>query len=264
VKILTNHPDAELLPAVTHLLVQTLAVDSASVYLISPWLKDVRFPLGDAGHYASLLGGRREEIGFCELLALVARKHKLHVVTKPPSELVDFRLLKRLAEKVQARADVLGAEDLRGYSIVEELALEFHEDIDALASAAVTNAETVRLGLDLRGRGAWLSFLDRLHAKLLWTPIGVLVGSANFTNGGLISNEELMLEVTDPGVHSALGEAARQFLARCCPSEMYSISRELLRLEVPLRLFAELCCNPALGHYPTLVQMLTQLAQFVR
>jgi len=264
VKILTNQPGSAILPAVTQLLVQTLAVDDAFVCLISPWLKDVRLPLGDVGHYASLLGGRREEIGLCELLALIARKHTLHVVTKPPSELVDVRLLKRLAEKVQARVNVLGAEDLRGYTIVEELATEFRRDIDDLSAAATTHAETVHLGLLLRDRGARLSYLDRLHAKLLWTPIGALVGSANFTYGGLISNEELMLEATDPGVQPALGEAARQFLARCRSSEAYSLSRELLRLDVPGGMLAELAGNPALGAYPALVQLLTNLAQFVR
>ena len=68
---------------------------------------------------------------------------------------------------------------------------------------------------DLRAAGASTYFLKRLHAKLVWSPTGALMGSANLTNAGLTYNDELMLEVNTPGEpHSRLGEAARALLAK--------------------------------------------------
>jgi phosphatidylserine/phosphatidylglycerophosphate/cardiolipin synthase-like enzyme len=42
----------------------------------------------------------------------------------------------------------------------------------------------------------------------------VLVGSANFTNGGFNNNDELMLEVTDGPTMAALADAAARMAER--------------------------------------------------
>lgn len=68
-----------------------------------------------------------------------------------------------------------------------------------------------------------MAYVDRLHAKLLWTPRGALVGSANFTNGGLVSNEEVMLEVTDRTAHAALLATGRAMASRALPAERYRL-----------------------------------------
>jgi phosphatidylserine/phosphatidylglycerophosphate/cardiolipin synthase-like enzyme len=105
--------------------------------------------------------------------------------------------------------------------------------------------------------------LDRLHAKLLWTPIGALVGSANFTNGGLLGNEELMLEATDPAVHGALEETARQFLGRSRPSEEHNLIRDLKQVDLSPQIIVSLASSAVMEPYPGLQQLLNNLAHFI-
>src|SRR5262249_12552624 len=177
-KVLLNHPEPALLRGVAAILTQTLAQTAGEVWLISPWLRDVILPLDQVGHFRTLLGGLPDQMRLGELLARIAQKHALHVVTKPPGELVDFAELRRLASKVATRRRLLLEEDLQGLSIVEDLAGDFDLDITGLTDAVTVHFDTIHLGLELQRQGAHLYYRDKLHAKLLATPVGVLVGSA--------------------------------------------------------------------------------------
>jgi phosphatidylserine/phosphatidylglycerophosphate/cardiolipin synthase-like enzyme len=223
VKVLTNLPNKTLIQGIASLLVRTLAADSGDLYLVSPWLKDVRLPTAAVGSFRSSLGGDPDELGLGDLLEHAARRHQIHLITKPPGELVDLELLKRIGEKQSSRRRLTENTDLMGMDIVEEVAGGIDADISDLADRAAGHAETLRLAQRLHAAGARVYYLDRLHAKLLWTPLGAVVGSANFTNGGLISNDELMLEVTDAAAHAALGEAARAMVGRAVPSDRYRL-----------------------------------------
>jgi phosphatidylserine/phosphatidylglycerophosphate/cardiolipin synthase-like enzyme len=224
-----NQPEPLLIRGVATLLVQSLTVSPGEVWLISPWLRDVRLPVAAAGTFRPVLSDAGDEMRLGDLLARVAKRHTLHIITKPPAELVDLRTMLRLEEKLQARQRLGEEEELKGYSVIEDLASGLDADIRLLADSLTVHAETVRLGLELRSAGAQLSYRDKLHAKLLWTPLGAMVGSANFTNGGLAVNDELVLEVTDPAAHQALQSAARQMSDRARQSHAYSLRRALER-----------------------------------
>ena len=103
---------------------------------------------------------------------------------------------------------------------------------NALAVQATQHAETIEVASQLRGEGCELLFLDRLHAKVLWSPVGALLGSANFTNGGFAANEELMIELSTEREHRDLGLAIEEFRARSVVSEDYELLPELRRMRV--------------------------------
>lgn len=262
-KVLTNRPEASLLPGVASLLVQALATGPNEVFLISPWLKDVRLPLADVGSFRPLLGADPDEMGLGDLLALVSRRHTVHLVIKPPGELVRVADLKRVADKQEVLIRLRDDEELQGLDVVDRVAGELEVDIREMARAAATHIETLRLAHRLRGGGARLYFLDQLHAKLLWTPQATLVGSANFTNGGLITNDELMLEVTDAAAHRSLLEAARSMTSRAVPAEHYHLGRALARVG----LSANVISGDGIGRFtegmPLMADLCLQLAPYL-
>jgi phosphatidylserine/phosphatidylglycerophosphate/cardiolipin synthase-like enzyme len=263
-KVLCNRPGPDLLRGVAQLLVETLALPGREVWLISPWVRDVRLPLADAGHFASLLGGARDEIGLVEMMAALARRHTLHVVLKPPGELVDLGAARRLALKLDARGRLASEEYLQGLTILEELTADLDTDIRDLARQVTAHAETIEAGWRMQEGGARLYYLDKLHAKLLWTPLGALVGSANFTNGGLSANEEVMLEVTDRDTHAALGETARQLGGRAQPAGSYTLRRALERVGYEADDFLRLAGRPGLAEFPEVRRLLERLAPSAR
>lgn len=231
-KIHLNRPNPTLASAFTSLLLQSLSLEARSeIWLISPWLKNVRLSLDNLGHFASVLGGHRDSVDLSEMLSLLARRHHLHLVTKPPSELISLRDLLRLAQKLTARDEVMAEEELKGYAVRDAVITEFTTDIELLKQSLLTHADTVNLGLKLNSEGASLHYCNRLHAKLLWTPIGSLVGSANFTNGGLAANDELMVEITEPSDHDALLEVAKGFSERSTLASKFNLTREMYRAE---------------------------------
>jgi phosphatidylserine/phosphatidylglycerophosphate/cardiolipin synthase-like enzyme len=227
VKVLTNLPDKTLIRGVASLLVRTIAATPGDLFLVSPWLKDVRLPTAAIGSFRAALGGDPDEVPLVEILERAARRHRLHLVTKPPGELVDLELLKRIADKQRSRLRLTENLDLTGMDIIEELTGGIDADIRALAASASKHADTLRISQQLHVVGAKVSYLDKLRAKVLWTPLGAIVGSANFTNGGLLSNEELMLEVTDAAAHAALGDAVRAIVGRAVPSSSYRLRDRL-------------------------------------
>ncbi|MBD1932604.1 MULTISPECIES: phospholipase D-like domain-containing protein [Cyanophyceae] len=267
-KVYGNYPEPTFSRGLAELLVQLLDFPGDEVWLISPWLKDVRLAIAQLGDFASLLGGQREEIELSQLLTRIAEQHRLHVITKPPEELIPFRVLKRLANKIDLRKRLLKEreveEDLQGYDIIEEVIEEFNTEIEQLASEATVHAETIRIGRMLQAKGAELYYLDKLHAKLLWTPIGALIGSANFTNGGLSYNNELMVEITEPAELPKLQSIAQQMGNRAVIAQNYSLNKALKREEYPLNDYLAFIDSQELQNLPGLQHLLEQINQWIK
>lgn len=248
----------DLAQGLVGLLMETRDAQPGEVWLISPWLRDVVLPV--RGHFASVFGGHREQVPLSEALARLARRHRLTVVTKPPAELVPLAQVGRLVELVEARARVRAEEEVQGYEAVAVALEALNWEAAALAAEASGHAETLRMGRVLSGHGAELFFLDRLHAKLLWTPAGALLGSANFTAGGFGRNEEVMAEVTTHREKLLLAEAARELVRRAVPASRYDPSPALQWFGVtPQRLSRWRHILAAEG-YPVVAELLDSLA----
>lgn len=212
------------------LLIETRDAPPGEIWLISPWLRDVSLPV--RGHFASVFGGHREQVPLSEILARLARRHRLTVLTKPPAELIPLAQVRRLADLVETRSQMLAEEEVQGYEVVN-LALEaLKREAAALAAEATRHAETLRMGRVLSSHGAQLFYLERLHAKLLWTPAGALLGSANFTGGGFGVNEELMAEVTTDREKALLADAAGELVRRGVPAAEYDPGPALRKLGI--------------------------------
>ncbi len=262
-KVLTNLPDKTLIRGVASLLVRAIAAPPSDLFLVSPWLKNVRIPTAAVGSFRGALGGDPDEVPLAELLERAARRHRVHLVTKPPGELVDLGLLKRITDKQSSRRRITENPDLTGMDIIEELTGGIDADIRELAANVAGHADTLRLGQQLHPAGGRVYYLDKLHAKLLWTPLGAIVGSANFTNGGMISNDELMLEVTDAAAHAALGDAARAMVGRAVPSDRYRLRDRLNALGLVAADLVQRAAEPVPTDPPQLTEILRLLTPFL-
>lgn len=231
-------------------LLQAYDCAPGEVWLITPWLKDVQFSTDNLGPYRSLLGGYRPHVSFQELLKLLTRKHLLHVIVKPPHELVPIPSLKRIKDMDGRRRLILAREDL-DYDVHDAFLATTEEELSHLKKDFLNHADTVLFAEALAHMGAQVYFRDALHAKLLWLPSGALFGSANFTNGGLSYNAELVAEVLDDDELLALKTAAEAIQADSCPRERYDLSdRDLVRpnRSLPSSDFFEYANDQATAH----------------
>jgi phosphatidylserine/phosphatidylglycerophosphate/cardiolipin synthase-like enzyme len=232
VRIYTKGSDPSLASGVVRHLLNVIDSEESDVWLITPWLRDVTLPVSDIGHFASVFGGHRDQTSLSDLLCRTAQRHRLHLITKPPSELVHLPTVRRLIQLLHARKTVAAETELRGYEAVDEALTALNREAEALAEQAIQHVDTIRIAWELRDLGSRLLFLDRLHAKFLWSPVGALLGSANFTHGGFSANEELMVELSSPAEHARLGEVVREFEARSTPCDEFDLTPEIRRLEV--------------------------------
>jgi phosphatidylserine/phosphatidylglycerophosphate/cardiolipin synthase-like enzyme len=214
------------------LLLATFDAEPGDIWLISPWLRDVELPVARLGHFSSVFGGHRDLVTLADVLARMAQRHRLRVVTKPPAELVPLSDLRRLMELWEATARIRADKELQGYAAVDDAVRTLNAEAAAIEDGATQHFETLRIAFALQRQGADLLFLPRLHAKLLWTPSGALLGSANFTGGGFGGNEELMVEVTTSKEHGELGTAAATLSSRAVSVERYSITAALQRVGI--------------------------------
>lgn len=251
-----------LAPRLVRVLLASMDCQAGKVVLVTPWIKNVRLPV--EGHQASLFGGHRSEVTLEEVLARVAKRHQLHLVVKAPQELVGLREVQRLVAKIESRERLLQEEELAGYAIRDELIADLNADIAQLADGALRHYDTIEFALRLRKQGAAVHFLYTLHAKLLWTPVHAFFGSANFTNGGLTWNDELMVEVTDPGDHQRLGEAAAGFVARATEAGEYDFGEALKFAKLDRNVFQAFLNRIPAAEYSQLRAALTQLMEMMR
>lgn len=264
-KVYSNYSKPTFSQGLAKLLVESLEFTGEDIWLISPTLKDVRLAIAQLGDFASLLGGQREEIEFSELLTCIAERNRLRVVTKPPGELVSFQELKRLADKfeLQRRLREEQKDELQGYSIVNEVIEDLNADIELLANAATRHAETICIGRMLQAKGAELYYLDKLDANLLWTPIGVLIGSAKFTNEGLSYNDILMLGFTNSDEWSKLQIVAKQLVDRAVPAQNYSFNKTLEKVGLSISDYRYFLRSKNIDNYPELRQVLEQINHLI-
>jgi phosphatidylserine/phosphatidylglycerophosphate/cardiolipin synthase-like enzyme len=115
----------------------------------------------------------------------------------------------------------------------------------------------------LQAKGAELYYLDKLHAKLLWTPIGALIGSANFTNGGLSYNDELMVEITDETELTKLQSIAQQMGNRAVLAQNYSLNKTLKREEYTLKDYLAFTDSQELQNFIDLQNLLKHINQWI-
>jgi phosphatidylserine/phosphatidylglycerophosphate/cardiolipin synthase-like enzyme len=244
------------------LLVDALDAEPGDVWLISPWLREVELPV--PGHFASVFGGHRDQVPLTELLGRAVQRHRLRVVTKPPAELVPLREVRRLAGLLDARTRIMAEERIRGYEAVDRAVEALNAEAAVLAAYVVRHAATLRIGWELRERGAELFFLDRLHAKLLWTPAGALLGSANFTGGGLGGNEELMVEITGLEEGLQLADAAQVLQHRATDAGSYDLGPALRQADVRQEEFLAWPDQFAVAGHAALAELLRSLRRALR
>ena len=221
-RIYTNRRSPDLRSGLLGLLLAALDTEPSDVWLITPWLRDIRFPIADHGHFASVFGGHRDEVGLSEFLLRLARRHHVHVVSKPFDELIPLDTVRRIDELLGDRDSLLD-EELRIYEAAERAAVALGDEIADLGRRVTAHAETVALLGRLAEQGVVVHVVPRLHAKLLWTPAGAVLGSANFTHGGFARNEELMAEVSMPDQLADLREAAESFARAGLELSVYSL-----------------------------------------
>ncbi|HEX7239489.1 MAG TPA: hypothetical protein VF263_04410, partial [Longimicrobiaceae bacterium] len=211
-----------------------------------------------------VFGGHRDQVPLTELLGRIVQRHRLRVITKPPAELVPLQDVRRLADLLEARARILAEERIRGYEAVDRAVEALNAEGAVLAAEAAKHAATLRIGWELRERGAELFFLDRLHAKLLWTPAGALLGSANFTGGGFGGNEELMVEITSLDEGQRLAGAARELQRRATAAGAYDLGPALQQAKVRREEFLAWPDQFAAAGYTELADLLRSLATAIR
>jgi hypothetical protein len=250
------------------LLLAAVDAEPSQIWLVSPWLRDVELPIGDQGHFASVMGGQRDEIRLSELLVRLRRRHDVHVVSKTIDELVSLNQVRRIAELLAHRDALQEDHDASSYEVTEHAIAGMGEEIAALADEVTVHAEMVSLLYGLADLGINVHVLDRLHAKLLWTPAGAMLGSANFTHGGVAWNEELMVEVSDPDELADLRAVAAGFAARGAPLETSSIRRGLERALIDPDHFQDLpqqfAAEPMLGEVAALLNLVVDHAADAR
>ena len=222
-RIYTRGREPDLRLGLVSLLLSAFDAEPGEVWLISPWLRDVELPASGIGHFASVFGGHREHVLLSELLVRVASRHRLGIVVKPPGELVPLHAVQQLVQVAEARNALMQEAGISDYVATEQAMSVLAGQVADLTTQVTMHADTLKLCRTLHNRGAEVRFLDRLHAKLLWTGAGTLLGSANFTQGGFGSNEEIMVEVTTSKEHLELREAARDFAGRAVPISAYNL-----------------------------------------
>jgi phosphatidylserine/phosphatidylglycerophosphate/cardiolipin synthase-like enzyme len=264
VRIYARLREPDLRHGLVSLLLAAFDAEPGEVWLISPWLRDVELPAAQLGHFSSVFAGHRDAVTLRELLGRVASRHRLTIVTKPPAELVPLREVRTLQELLRSRAAIVAEEAIRDYDAVDRAIAALTRQAEAVAAAVLQHAPTLELAWSLQERGAEIRFLDRLHAKLLWTPAGSLLGSANFTAGGFGRNEELMVEVTTPADHRHLGEVARGFAGRATPATAYSLWSALRRSHVSPAELESWSEGLFREHHPGVYELLRHLLTFIR
>src|SRR5690606_38850208 len=126
--------------------------ERGDVWLISPWLRDVELPVAGQGAFASLFGGHRERVTLSEVLGSLATRHRLHIVIKPPDELVPLGDVKRLFELFRAMQELRDEEGLLAYESVSTALHTLSDEVAALAGSATMHTETLRIGRELHSR----------------------------------------------------------------------------------------------------------------
>jgi len=213
VQILSVYPQPTIAARLVDLLIGALPEKGADVWLVSPWITDFSVSLETRGPLLPLLGRDLEHTQLSVLVGLVARWNTVHVVVRPPSELVGRGELSRLAALLRARRQLLPL--ARQDETVREVLSIMERESEDLVTAAISNGDTVRLAARLRTvPGVKLHFNPRLHTKLLVTPRAALLGSANFTYSGMSRNDEIALIVDSPADVAALRRAAEATASR--------------------------------------------------
>lgn len=263
-RIYTRGATPDLRHGLVSLLLAAFDAAPGEVVLVSPWMRDVELPTAGIGHFSSVFGGHRDRVVLSEFLGRLTGRHRVTLVVKPPAELVPLADVRRLVDVVEARAGLLAEEELRDYDATERAVQALNAQAEALEAAVTIHAATLRMGWALSEAGADLRFLDHVHAKLLWTPAGALLGSANFTQGGFGRNEELMVEVTTPAEHGRLGNTARDIATRATGAHEYDLRAPLRKATVSDANLAAWSERLEAGGRPRAADLLRQLRRFVR
>lgn len=193
---------------IARMLLEAADHQPSTIWLVTPWLKNVEFDATDLGPYHSLFGAHRHSVTLLDILGLLSSKHLLQVVVKPPHELVPIPLLERIVTLHTERAALLAQEI--DFDVERTLLNVIDENLSEARRSFINHADTLMMAEQLAQRGAQVAFRDALHAKVLWLPSGALFGSANFTNGGLSYNAEVIAEVLDDaGMDALLGACER-------------------------------------------------------
>lgn len=247
------------------MLLEAVDYESSEIWLISPWLKNVEFSGADLGHHRSLFGAHLHTVTLLDLLKKLGSRHELHVVIKPPHELVKLPLLQRIVELHKDRAALVQQE--LDFELEQSVLEMLDQNLSDLSRDFLNHADTLLLSEELAKIGAQVYFRDALHAKLLWLPSGALFGSANFTNGGLSYNAELIAEAfSDEDMH-ALRLAAERIKDESCPRRKYNFAdRELVKpkYSLPSATFFACANDPSLAADRTFRPLLEYLGGLYR
>lgn len=258
-RIYTSRRSPDLPSGLVGLLLAALDTETSDIWLIAPWLRDIELPVADQGHFASAFGGHRDHVRLTEFLLRLVRRHRVHVVSKPPDELIDLEAVRRIGELLEDRDALLADEDLQGYETAERAVTALGDEIAAVGRLVTAHADEMAMLAGLTEQGVTVHVVPRLHAKLLWTPAGAMLGSANFTHGGLRRNEELMVEVSNPDQLADLRAAAEAFAGRGVELGAYSIRSALVRAGMTAEHFralpARFAAEPALQETAALLEL---------
>jgi phosphatidylserine/phosphatidylglycerophosphate/cardiolipin synthase-like enzyme len=220
-RIVTNTGPTKVAERIRSLLLDSLSATGGEMWIISPWLTDVDFSVSEAGHFASALGGSRERVLLSEVLEHAAERFDIHVITRPPHQLVRTSLLTRLQEKCTVYQRAKESESARQDATYEDIMAALLDEIEYLADEVVKHVSTLQCASNFLDAGADLLYRPSLHAKLFWTPFGAMVGSANLTHSGLFQNPELVLETSNDEQIENLRRAACDLAKEAEPRDDY-------------------------------------------
>ena len=168
----------------------------AEIWVVSPWIRNFEFNTGSRGRMRLVQSNMPSRVSLRELLVhFVELGGKLKMVCLPPDELIQASKIRSLARLYGLRGEVqtsdtetIGALSKEMERLTEEL-LTHKPMLDFLA--ALTRASNPNVEL---------YYNQNLHAKVYVGTDVVVFGSANLTNRGLTSSDELCAISTDTEV----------------------------------------------------------------
>lgn len=228
-RTLSVFPESAIAGRVVDLLLGSISIPARPVWVVSPWITDFEVDLRARGLLLPQLGFERTSIRLGDLLKLCARWNQVSVVVRPPHVLFGRGDLVRLVDLLQARATLLADKEPALGLARPALAL-LESETERIVTDATSHRDTIRFVRSVAGeRNITVHFNPRLHGKILVTPAGALAGSANLTWSGMNSNDEVMLEVSEPDEIEQLHKVAEEMASRtfCQDARNYDFLREL-------------------------------------
>jgi len=188
--LLINEPKKEGIWEETSVMVLDILISSLinarfgkhpTLWLISPWITDVKFNFKGRSTLSSLFIKSKRSIRLTEILQTYLNYGaELNIICRPPHELFDFNKIRLLLFLCQFSQPPSEFREYTKYTLLGDI-LAHKATIDFLYS--ITRAST-----QCKPN---IGYLEKLHSKIIYNGNHAIFGSSNITHGGIYYNCEL-------------------------------------------------------------------------